>query len=60
MRYITTVATVEEYDQSDPIIDNGDCIENFDFLYVVKGNIEFHLSEAIKVPSGQMNKFSQS
>ena len=45
IKFLSTVATIETYDYTNPMISNGDSPANFDFLYVVKGKIEFHLSE---------------
>ena len=41
LTYLASVATIETYDSKNPIIPNGDHADNFDFLYVVRGNIEF-------------------
>ena len=50
IRFLSSVSTIENYDYKNPIIKNGDCETNFDYLFISKGKVEFHLCEQVRVP----------
>ena len=56
-RYIAEVTRVEEV-VANQEIQNGNTKNDFDFLYIAKGAIDFHMRENVKKVEGAGNKLS--